>query len=427
MTLDEFSMNASYGRGRALGALRRGEVRPSQHDMRRLVIRWPGYDWQCEEHRGWYTAELIDASAQPELKNLLVSHLARTKGHQGHRSHRAAAVAALAKRGYAPARDALYACFLAADDLRLGDEIVEVDGLSGIEWILEHASDRLDSGEGWEVHWWLEHLKQSLGETAITDWMARVAERWPVAAQVIRLEEEGNRRRGKPAKPESKESFEDFREAFFVSRDRLQTKRLGVRRWTLFAPEAEVKKAWDAFLVDDDAEWLRALGRALGRRPEFAPIENVVVRALAWNGERNPFVWSLEELDDPRVRQLGFDLVAADWVVDSIGLFRKNFQNGDERFLLEAVQTLNGEFERHSAGMDFVAIPTELVHADLLVWVWDNTPCSFCRNSALRDLETIGQTPERVIGEALLDCDDDTRALARAHLNSPTSPPPGTG
>ncbi|MFI5385721.1 MAG: hypothetical protein ACHQ50_06330 [Fimbriimonadales bacterium] len=64
MTEADFRAAAAKGQGRALAALRGGEVHPSLHDLRRLILRWPGYDddWLCEWSRGWYSVELITAS-----------------------------------------------------------------------------------------------------------------------------------------------------------------------------------------------------------------------------------------------------------------------------------------------------------------------------------------------------------------------------
>lgn len=127
---------------------------------------------------------------------------------------------------------------------------------------------------------------------------------------------------------------------------------------------------------------------------------------------RTPSPVRLEEIRDPRVRQLGLHLIASGWIEDGINVLATNAIPGDEIVILTAARSLTDARDIHLVGMDMFRITDDLNVKDLLVWAYDETPCSFCRESAVRRLIEINDATESLLGECLLDCDPETRRLA---------------
>ena len=135
MTRAEFLSATAKGQGPAVAAMRNGEFQPSFHDMRRLVLRWPGYDLQTESTRGWYSVELMLASAfYAELTELVLRYFFRTKGWWADRRHREAIVVELARRGVASAKEAVYSRADPASEFRFADEVLEADGIPRVDF-----------------------------------------------------------------------------------------------------------------------------------------------------------------------------------------------------------------------------------------------------------------------------------------------------
>src|SRR5579862_479820 len=139
-TRKEFIEAAKKGHGRAIAALQEGDLKVNYNVIRRLILRWPGHDGQLEESRGWYSVELLKASGHEERLVSLLLQLARAKkGPRRQRWHREAVVCELAFRGHFEAIATIKEAFDPADDFRFNETIIALDGLTGLEWVLEHG------------------------------------------------------------------------------------------------------------------------------------------------------------------------------------------------------------------------------------------------------------------------------------------------
>ena len=414
MTRPEFISAISKGQGRAIAAIRNGEFTPSLHDLKRTVLRWPGYDSQCETSRGWYCTELIKSSShETELTELVLRHVARTKGSWRHRSHKDAITFEFAKRGEHKAREALYAYFDPANDFRFAEEILEIDGFAGLSWLIPRLMVRLLPDEFWRCGLLASYAGELLGEQVVSDWLETESSTRPEVAEFARLAAEKPKQSPRPdGRSIANLSFAAIRELWFgpgVSRS-------AVWQWAAKAPKNEVTMAWRAFEIEGERTWLHVLSRALRRKAQYARVETIIKRARTWNDDSNPFAEALEEVVDPRVRQLGFELIADGWIADGMALVATNAMSGDEGPMLAALNSLSDADNVHHAGCDILRIENGIDKRDLLLWIYEHGPCSFCRESAVNDLIQAGQAPDWLLKECLLDCVSDTRELATTAL-----------
>gem|GEM_PF-4899910 len=420
MTEAEFLAAARKGHGRAIQALRDGDVHPSLPALRRLVLRWPGlYDRPtCESTRGWYTVELMTGSPhEVELSSQVIRHLDRMKGGSLHIWHREATVLELAKRGSSSARDALYARYDPADEFRFAREIIELDGLGGLGWLISHSADHLVPDNAWTFHWWFEDLEEVCAKEVASEWLARESAHRPEVAEFARLLSLWETRPTPSKEARVALTYEVLRKEWFGP----GTKRTSVRLWAQTAGPEELAIAWRAFESEKDPDWLRRLARGLKRKPKHCNFVKLQALARAWNDERNPFASALENVVGPRTRQLAFDLIASGWIVDGIGLLAKNALPEDGPAILEAARTLADVWDIHGVGLDLLQIADRMEATDCLLWVYESTPCSFCRESAVRKLIETGHAPDALLQECFLDCAPDTREMAAKALKGPLS------
>ena len=402
---------AAKGQGRAIVALQSGQFQPALHDLRRLVLRWPGDDAQCETTRGWYTAELMRASDHESvLCDLVIRHLGRTKGPRRDQSHRKAIVAELAKRGNLKANDALHAGFDPADEFRLAGEILEAEGLVGLDWLITHSDGYLVPESAWILRWWVEDLQSAYGDDMVLQWLEKEsAHRGEVATFKRLLAEEPPAQKDHPK--EAQISYDSLREQWAASEPGQQ---ISTSMWVVKASEDELRKAWKAFESELDPDWLRRIARGLKRKPKFANIDIIADRARSWNGDLNPFVSALEEIKDERLRQLGLDLAQAGRIEDGVAILATNASPGDEPVIVAALRTITDDGHLHVAGMDVLRMSDDLDTFEMLLWVYEQTPCSFCREGAVDNLIKSHNPPAWLLQECLWDCVADTREMARA-------------
>ena len=321
-------------------------------------------------------------------------------------------VCELAKRGNTTARQALYDHFDPIDDFRFASEIIEVDVLDGLDWALSQSSDRVIGEGAWPLKWWVDDLKDAIGAENVAAWLEQNADQ-PVIILLGELEERESRRQWKrPREPSL--TYEEFK----AQSGAPNVPRVSIWSWVDSAPKFEMAKAWREFETEQDSDWLFKLARGLRRKTRDADIDTLVDLAKAWKEDGNPFLFVLKEIVDERVRNFGQELIAAGRFGDGFGLFAKNARPGDEDALLAAARLLTDDWEIESAGLDLFRLEKSMVTPAMLLWIYEQAPCSFCREHAVSDLVELNAAPAYVLEECLLDCVDETREIARASLHS---------
>ena len=70
----------------------------------------------------------------------------------------------------------------------------------------------------------------------------------------------------------------------------------------------------------------------------------------------------------------------------------------------------------HSLGLDVTRMSAELDTYEMLLWAYEHTPCSYCREGAVEKIVERYKPPEWLLEECLYDCSENTRKLAEAQL-----------
>ena len=132
-------------------------------------------------------------------------------------------------------------------------------------------------------------------------------------------------------------------------------------------------------------------------------------------------ITALSQVSDPRIHQLAKmkmetgKLLGAD--NNAISLLIYNYESGDERLIRAALDQIQSDPEdAHSLGYCIRLLADQREDpslANLLLWVYENTPCAFCRRQAAFWLDRTHQLPDELRFECQYDSDEDTRTFAR--------------
>jgi hypothetical protein len=143
---------------------------------------------------------------------------------------------------------------------------------------------------------------------------------------------------------------------------------------------------------------------------------------LAWHADEWVSfrgIQALAQLQDPAVRALALELVAARhklaYVVE---LLRLNYEPGDELWLLDLVRGTDDEDDLHRTGQDLIDVFAERLvpgAAPIFVELYERGPCQPCRRDFVRRLVELNVVPDWIAAEAAHDADEETRAEIAAY------------
>jgi hypothetical protein len=100
-----------------------------------------------------------------------------------------------------------------------------------------------------------------------------------------------------------------------------------------------------------------------------------------------------------------------------LDIFEKNFENDDAKLISDAVLTSKPvKDDIHRFGLSITSIAEENKTSelkDILIWVYENTPCSNCRKHAAKGLNEIGALSQEMIDECMWDGSEEIREFAK--------------
>ena len=172
--------------------------------------------------------------------------------------------------------------------------------------------------------------------------------------------------------------------------------------------------------------------------------DDAVRKRLLWVFDRNPlpvidgcfFEWAdnkdeklraavflaLANCKDDRVHEFARQRVKAGKIIGwansfVLDLFVENFGDGDAKLIFEVIlKSKPSKDDIHRFGLSISSIAEgnrTKDMKDMLLWVYENTPCSMCRERAVKRLDEIEELSQEIIDECLWDGCEDIREFAR--------------
>jgi hypothetical protein len=119
----------------------------------------------------------------------------------------------------------------------------------------------------------------------------------------------------------------------------------------------------------------------------------------------------LRRFTDDRIAELSAELLDAGRL-DGIELLANNYRPGQYDRVRHLLPAKADDDHAHRLAMDIIAScrPDPRIEAvDCLLWVYERSPCSFCRNSVVDDLIRLDRLPASLAAECHDDCASETR------------------
>lgn len=188
------------------------------------------------------------------------------------------------------------------------------------------------------------------------------------------------------------------------------------RGWGMYADEADLRKVLQHIRTAERPETVAHLLSVFSNRalPEFNALFIELCQHSSEDVQWRAFS-ALEQNANPLVREFALkglrEGLPHRFVV---GLFIKNYMDGDERRILESVELPSDECELHWLLMDVIKVLEANPQADcseLGLIAYARTPCQNCRHDSARLLLQQHVAPAWMPDECRFDCDAETQAL----------------
>jgi hypothetical protein len=131
----------------------------------------------------------------------------------------------------------------------------------------------------------------------------------------------------------------------------------------------------------------------------------------------------LSNVQHPDVRALAIRLLESydsPVLEEAMGVLSSNYQSGDHRVIMATLDRFSEHSAIHGIGIAVRKLAEQNQHPDLkptLLWMYETTPCSYCRLHTVELLIARNETPRELLDECRWDCREETRELAENKLN----------
>jgi hypothetical protein len=412
------------GLGRALQWALTGRL--GDGPLLEACLRDQRFDAQVEDSRGDWLWQMVRAVGATERFRVPVLHALDDLCDE----RSACQLCELARR-YAEAGDATFRTRLYeiverkpfAHSLWLGEkEIVALDGEQGFLFAAS-VRGRLLAGREWE--WDDASLSDLAAERLGEEHVNRLLDA-SSDESLSRFREHRRQDKQKEAGPPNHRSHKERMAATPVQEilraAEGDSKCFWFRGWGMYAQEAKLQAVLQRLWTEQEAGVIANLLRVFSARalPEFDARLIELCRHDDEEVQRRAFA-ALAQNAHSLVREFALTEVQ-NGVRDGsvVALFINNFQQGDERRILEAMELPDDECELHGLLMDVIKALEKNPEADssrLGVLAYASTPCENCRFYAARLLLNQHAAPAWLIEECQYDSGEDCRALVETQTD----------
>ncbi len=425
LTQDQFRDALRKGFGRAVLHVREFGATGLEDDIAHACTTSLVYDAQLEGTRGEWLHEIVKSAGLVEMvAPLVVDKLRRSSTPEEFWDVGQLCVLAsmFAQDGHKDSRNALYDKFDRQEFLEswlCGIPIMNVDGLQGFLHIAKVVGNRLYNEPGyWEDTYLLSEAYERFGGEMVRNALATQAETCEGTQKFLNYiqKEEQQEADRKDQGPRPLESVETVLATIEAAQDKYPHR---LRYWGRDASESDVAAVFDRMLTETRPEQLRRYlcVFALREMPRLAP--QILELAIRAEGKLlGATIDALSVFKNNEVRNLGLRILQEIPArLDVIRLFGKNYEPGDFT-LLESVLPIEGDADvLHWIGHNLLSVVSENKTPELagcMRWLYEHSPCSSCRENAVRYMVETKTIRQELIDECLWDCCDDTRELVKA-------------
>lgn len=400
------------------------------------------FDSQIEGFRTDWFADIIQMTEDPAMYCAEIERAFLTSHSDRDIQRLASLIAGLGKRGHKRMRSLLYEVFEGSvkyfkSSYPIGMALVEMDGLDAFETIvdcLEHypPAENLDDlgvftdpcvapscDDGCAAQLKEEEVISRLKELAKK--RPRLKKRIPEIQ--LAMKDRGYRYGGEPDSTISKQERPPLSlKKLLTMIESGNTRMSGMLRFAREANDADIDRVYNLLLKETRPKQLRGFLRFFSHRPLPRVGKRVIELASFGRGQvRRNAMQALAQTQDESIRRLAKRMIKSDpksIYFGSLKLFENNYVPADLDFFRNSLKTSPDPDITHWVASDMLSIADkggkELT--DCVLWAYENTPCGFCRDSAIRRLIEWQTVPKEVLEECIYDSYHYTQVTAKAAL-----------
>ena len=449
LSREKFQDALEKGLGRAVQHVRVSRPEEVRDDLLNVSLHCLVFDAQCEGWRAPWLMEMFQITGETEFyrKPILerldeISDTELRKGRDFWQLYHFAKEFAL--RGDKEAHESVYRAFdrMIHDNFIEGsEELIELDGIAGLVYILEKTGQRIRDGFGFcNAKYDIESAEEKFGKETVQNAIETAKKQ----NEFVRLYFE---------RAAMKDPYFD---GPFVYRERLPD--LSLREWTdqimdedfsdfeigdedhpflsldmrrrIFvrvarkAETAELEYAFEKLMQTDNPMRQYCLLGIFAKRP-MPRVEKKILDLI--DSENVSLTWyaaqALSSTSHEWIREKGLELLQSDppqsnWY-SGIELLENSFRPGDQRMIEKALvkNVFPDIHSLHGAGLSLkhlIGSNPQESFADCCLWFYDQTPCSLCREDFVKHLVEKASAPPELLEECRDDCSEETRELVSA-------------
>ncbi len=199
-------------------------------------------------------------------------------------------------------------------------------------------------------------------------------------------------------------------------------------RFGSHATKEELEIIYASLISENDPE-VRMRLLWVFRRAQLPRLDHVVFQWASGKDEgiRSAVIAALTQVKDEKVHELAkekvkkLELLGPDH--EAIGLFHRNYEESDAELITSSLSSLmvNDE-DAHALGYDLIELSESQADpnlSDAMKWVYEFTPCTFCRFKTLLQLKKFGFVDDKIADESKFDVNEDIRALFNSSCYHP--------
>ena len=420
----EFTSSLFKGLGRPHCYYKRHKDFPYRDALLNACLYNPAYDHQIEGARTNYYWELLNITASTNNIRQQILEALRKPVEEMDIEQLFDFALNYARSGDTVARQLMYskcAEYACAGNTLGADQLVELDNIDAFLFIAEHRGKTTEvEPDFWDNNFLLKQLEQHLSATKIQEQLKKAQQTNSPIARYFTLvsSQDTVRTRGTSL---IQQPYEKIKHIILEKRRRIAPS--AFYRWGKLASDDDIQKAAQDLLTLTDSE---VIPLYLGMFCKRAfPFGSSPLFAFVWsNDERVAYyaIGALAMFRDSQVRALGLELIAAKYhVSDAIKLFIHNFQAGDELFLTEIFEKNIDDDDLHSLICSLIDVFEQNLtqsSQDLLIALYEQSPCSVCRQHIIDCLVKLANLPDWMIDECKYDANEKIRLVVHQYCEN---------
>jgi hypothetical protein len=425
MKISDFQKWLRQGLGRAAAYIRNEDPAQYRDALLHACTHNLCYDRQCEETRGQYLADLVQLSADKKFFRDGVLTALTSQSEEfgpGDVMQMFGVARNWAAEGDEMVRQTLYDVFardaFGRAEMWCGHYLVKMEGLDALLFVVQLFGRIEESDRLWQFEMLVTELEERDGKEAAAEALATAAAGRPDLAQLLEMLRAVESRRTQ-ARQEwcamPRRDYASVKRGIMGQERRVNS----LMNWGKEATAEELQSAAEDSLSESDEKRLLDYLSIFKRRRFPGPHKRLIELAKygSWRLS-HAAVNALTHIDDPSLRTLGLELMSTPDRCDlGVTLLTARSQPGDYQLIEQALRQPMSDHVYHSVGMDVLGFVKANLNGEAeasLTLLYENGPCSMCRESCVKHLIALNRLPEWMRQECRYDADSDTRELVAA-------------